>query len=109
MHAACCCNVARSAVCVYICVMGPANTAELIEVSFRVTGSCRPKKPSIRWGAYWRHLANTIDGCMRSGYAALSNYFDHLFHSFITLAASVTKSVKQRSGVCQSVFLSRLF
>jgi len=40
-----------------------------------------PKEPCFRWGAYWRHLANTIEPSMRGGDAAfLSNYyFDQLF------------------------------
>jgi len=34
----------------------------------------------IRWGAHWRHLANTIKSSMCVCDAAfLSNYFDHSF------------------------------
>ena len=35
---------------------------------------------TIRWGAHWRHLANTSESSMCGGDAAsLSNYYDHLF------------------------------
>jgi len=38
-----------------------------------------PMKVCIRWGAHWRHLANTIEPSMCDGDSAfLSNYFDYL-------------------------------
>jgi len=36
--------------------------------------SCRPMEPCIRWGAHWRHLANTI--CVQQ-WCGLVSYFDH--------------------------------
>ena len=37
----------------------------------------------IRWGAHWRHLANTIEAPMCGGDADfLSDYFDHLLLMF---------------------------
>jgi len=42
----------------------------------------------VRWGAHWRHLANTIELSMCGGDAAfLSNYFDHLL--FINAAYNI--------------------
>jgi len=38
-----------------------------------------PKETCVRWGTYWRNLANTIELSMCGGDAAfLSNYVDHL-------------------------------
>jgi len=43
-------------------------------------GSGGSNEAFIRLGAYWRHLANTIDRFVCGGDAAfLLNYFDHLF------------------------------
>ena len=46
--------------------MSPAKTAEPIEM----LDSGGRKKPYIRWGAYWRHLANTIEPSTCGGDAA---------------------------------------
>ena len=38
-----------------------------------------PKKPCIRWGAHWRHVANMIKPSMCADDATfLSNYYDQL-------------------------------
>jgi len=43
-----------------------------------------PKEAYIRWGAHWRHLANTTEPFMCGSDAAfLSNYLDHLLLLFL--------------------------
>jgi len=57
-----------------VTVVSPAIMAEMIKMLFELIGG-----PCIRWGAHWRHLANTIEAPMCGGDAAfLSDYFDHL-------------------------------
>jgi len=59
--------------------MNPAKTAEPIEMPFWVVDSAGAKTASIRWGAHWHNLANTIEPSVCGGDTAfLSNYFDHL-------------------------------
>ena len=43
------------------------------------TSTVRMPTGYTRRRAHWRQLANTIEPCMCSGDAALTNYFDHLF------------------------------
>jgi len=40
-----------------------------------------PKEACVKWGAHWRHMANTTEPSVCDGDAAfLSNYFDHSFY-----------------------------
>ena len=40
--------------------------------------SCGLKKPCVRWGAHWLHLANMIEWSIHSGDTTYVKYFDHL-------------------------------
>jgi len=56
------------------------------------------KEACIRWGAHWRHLANTFELSMCGGDAAfLSNYFDHLilFDIVVVILMRVVASESQ--------------
>ena len=49
-----------------------------------VVDSGGSKEACVRWGAYWRHLANTTEPSVCGDDAAfLSDYFDHLFLNFM--------------------------
>jgi len=70
-----------------------AKTAEPVEMSFVICtrmGQRNHQKACIKWGAHWRHMANTIEPSMCDGNAAfLSNYFDHLLLTRNTASTSM--------------------
>jgi len=61
------CYRLSSVVCLSVCLsaitVGPAKTAEPIEMPFGMW----KLQTCIRWGVHWRHLANTIEPSMLGG------------------------------------------
>ena len=63
-----------------VTIVSPKKTAELIGMPFGMGVSVRPSKHALYRGAYWRHLANTIEPpmCGDDASALMPHYFDHL-------------------------------
>jgi len=68
------------------------------------------KEAFSRWGAHWRHLANTIEPSVLGGDAALlSNYFDHLLLLLGRWSSVVCLSVTTMSPAKTAELIETLF
>jgi len=57
-----------------VTIVSPAKTAEPIEMPFGLWTRMGQKEARIRWGAHWRHLANTIESSTCGGDAVFCRF-----------------------------------
>ena len=91
--------------------MSPAKTDELIKMPFvggRSYGLNKFSSEISRWGAHWRHLANTVERSVARRCDLVSNYFDRLFKQTLSRTAVLPIVTTPLYCECVDSVLARL-